>query len=66
MGANVVLVVLEMPEPMEREAAERWEAMNRPVGMTWLEALEPVGPLPALLWEATYENLDPVTEALCS
>ena len=62
---EVVLVVLEVPEPMDREEAERWEGLNRPEGMTWLAALEPVGPLPALLWEATYENLDPVQEGLC-
>lgn len=61
-----VLVVLEAPNEMNVEEAAAWESLNRPAGMTWLKKLEPVGPLPALLWEATYEKLDPVAEALCS
>ena len=64
--AELVLIVLEMPEPMNVAEAEAWESVNRPSGMTWLKVLEPVGALPALLWEATYERLDAVTEGLCS
>lgn len=66
MGAERILWVLELPEPMNAEQAAAWESINRPEGMVWLEKMEPVGPLPAKLWEAHYEMLDPVAEGLCS
>lgn len=66
MAVEKVLVVLELPEPMLPEAAAAWESVNRPPEMLWLEKLVPVGPLPALLWEAHYEKLDRVAAELCS
>ena len=66
MGAKKVLIVLELPEPMNEHQARGWESINRPEGMVWLEKLEPIGPLPANLWEAHYRNPDPVEAALCS
>ena len=66
MGCELVEVVLKTPEPMTKAEVERWESINRPEGMLWLEELEPVGPEPTTEWKALYEECDPVTAGLCS
>ena len=66
MPCELVEVVLELPEPMNRMEAEAWESVNREVRYLWLKELEPVGPLPAAEWKAVYEECDPVTAELCS
>ena len=66
MPCEEVVVVLELPEPMEEWRARGWESINRPPEYLWLKELEPIGEEPAVKWRAVYEVCDPDTAGLCS
>jgi len=64
MGCELVVVMMEPPEPMNREEFWHWESINRPEGCEYLEEYEPEGEEPAAVWRCVYLECDPDTAAM--